>query len=118
METKEIAKLITDNPELPICFFGNDDGMCSEYSTTWLPNVSASIDYPLSGHKFPPLDEERIYLAEQDRDDIIEQYCERKWYERDEPNLTDAQNKKLEEEADAFWEKLPREPQICIFATV
>ena len=117
--TREIAKLITDNPELPIMFFVDPGDACEEYACTVMDGIIAFIDCPIDGSKFPPLDEERMYLLDNDEEEIRDRFEEARAEEefRTYP-ITDEQQKQLEREADEFEAGLPTDRTIIIFASV
>ena len=117
--TREIAKLITDNPDLPILFFVDPWYACDEYAYTAMNDVVAFIDCPIDGSKFPPLDEDRMYLLDSDEEEIRDRFEEDRAAEefRTYP-ITDEQQKQLEREADEFEDGLPTDPAIIIFASV
>ena len=117
--TREIAKLITDNPDLPIMFFVDPWYACEEYAYTAMNGIVAFIDCPIDGSMFPPLDEERMYLLDSDEEEIRERFEEARAEEefRTYP-ITDEQQKQLEREADEFEAGLPTDPAIIIFASV
>ena len=117
--TREIAKLITDNPDLPIMFFADPGDACEECAYTVMNDVVAFIDCPIDGSLFPPLDEDRMYLLDSDEEEIRERFEEARAEEefRTYP-ITDEQQKQLEREADEFEAGLPTDRAIIIFASV
>ena len=117
--TREIARLITDNPDLPIMFFVDPGDACEEYAYTAMNGIVAFIDCPIDGSKFPPLYEERIYLLDADEEEIRDRFEEARAEEefRTYP-ITDEQQKQLEREADEFEAGLPTDRAIIIFASV
>ena len=117
--TREIAKLITDNPDLPIMFFVDPGDACEEYAYTATDGIVAFIDCPIDGSKFPPLDEERMYLLDNDEEEIRDRFEEARAEEEFSTYpITDEQQKQLEREADEFEAGLPTDRTIIIFASV
>ena len=117
--TREIAKLITDNPDLPIMFFVDPGDACEEYAYTATDGIVAFIDCPIDGSKFPPLDEERMYLLDNDEEEIRDRFEEARAEEEFSTYpITDEQQKQLEREADEFEAGLPTDRAIIIFASV
>ena len=117
--TREIAKLITDNPDLPILFFVDPWYACEEYAYTAMNGIVAFIDCPIDGSMFPPLDEDRMYLLDSDEEEIRDRFEEARAEEefRTYP-ITDEQQRQLEREADEFEAGLPTDRTIIIFASV
>ena len=117
--TREIAKLITDNPDLPILFFVDPWYACEEYAYTAMNDVVAFIDCPIDGSLFPPLDEDRMYLLDSDEEEIRERFEEARAEEEFcAYPITDERQRQLEREADEFEAGLPTDRAIVIFASV
>ena len=117
--TREIARLIVDNPDLPILFFVDPWYACEEYAYSAMNDVVAFIDCPIDGSMFPPLDEDRMYLLDSDEEEIRERFEEARAEEEFSTYpITDEQQRQLEREADEFEDGLPTDRAIIIFASV